>query len=93
MSPVELWVQLAAALCELGGAFLLANGLTSAAKARFPLRVVISALWRGDAARGAVFWPADDDRLRAIQGLGFILLGFAIQVGFIGWSLLSLLVR
>jgi hypothetical protein len=67
---------------DIWGVLLLANAYLGTARPRQRLRLLINALARGAAARGAaraIDQLATEDKLRSLQGLAFIGLGFVLQ--------------
>lgn len=75
-------------LLEIVGVLLMANSyLGAAARKHWPL-LLISALFRGKRARGAIRLSGlnEDDRLLAIQGLALIGLGFLCQACMLVWT-------
>ena len=71
------------AACALVGALLLANVYIGALSIGGDLlSVLFSALWRGSLARGAVEVSSltSEKRIASLQGLGFVFLGFLLQL-------------
>ena len=79
------------AFLEVTGVFLMAGAYLSAARTRNRLQILISALVRGDTAKGAV--EASDlnktHKVIALQGLAFIGLGFLCQASPIVWKFVA----
>jgi hypothetical protein len=89
---VSIVLQLAGLAAQLAGVLLMANGYTSLVTIRHVPRLLASALRRGNAARGAaeLHHLTVEDKLRSLQGLALIGLGFLLQTAGTALPLLAL---
>jgi hypothetical protein len=80
LAPRDL-LALVGSLAEITGAIMMANSYLGAARVRDWVRLILSALCRGDAARGAIQARElnEENGLLALQGLAFIVIGFTLQ--------------
>jgi hypothetical protein len=90
MTTASAVFQLLGLCLEVAGVLRMANGYTSSATPGGALRIVVSALVRGATARGAasIAHLSPEDRLKSLQGLAVVGLGFLVQA--CGTSLLLL---
>jgi hypothetical protein len=66
---------------EIAGAIMMANSYLGAARVKDWMRLILSALVRGDEARGAIQGRGvnEENGLLALQGLALITIGFLLQ--------------
>jgi len=83
-------LELAALGLQVAGVLLMANGYTRVVATRDLPFLLLSALFRGKIARGAaqIGDLVAEDRLRALQGLALVGLGFMLQGGAVFLALL-----
>ena len=90
---LSILLQLVGLAAQLAGVLLMANGYTGLVRAGNVPRLLASALRRGAAARGAAELHSltVEDKLRSLQGLASIGLGFLLQTAGTALPLVTLL--
>lgn len=75
------------ATLEIVGVFLMSGAYLSASRTKNRLQILANALFRGAIARGAVDVSELNEvhKVKALQGLAFIGLGFLMQTGVLLW--------
>ena len=82
-------VELGGGVCELIGAFLMANALLGHTQGADVWKYLGSSFVNGKLARGfkRLSGVAAEDYRLSLRGLAFIVLGFVVKVGVIGWKM------